>query len=46
MSTIKQKIGELGAYETLHQCALLGYHCIEISQIPMPPENVADMKRA
>ena len=46
MSTIKQKIGELGAYETLHQCALLGYHCIEISQIPMTPENVADMKRA
>ena len=46
MSTIKNKIGELGAYETLKACAELGYHCIEISQIPMTPENVAEMKRA
>lgn len=46
MSTIAKKIGELGAYGTLKACAELGYHCVEISQIPMTPENVADMKRA
>ena len=46
MSTIKQKIDELGAYGTLKACAELGYHCAEISQIPMTPENVAGMKKA
>ena len=46
MSTIKDKIGELGVYGTFKACADLGYHCVEISQIPMTPENVAEMKRA
>lgn len=46
MSTIKKKVDELGAYETLKACAELGYHCVEISQISMTPENVSDMKRA
>ncbi len=46
MSTIKNKIEELGAYGTLKACAELGYHCVEVSQIPMTAENVADMKRA
>lgn len=46
MSTIKDKIGELGAYGTLKACAELGYHCVEVSQIPMTPENVDGMKKA
>lgn len=46
MSTIAKKIGELGAYGTLKACADLGYHCVEVSQIPMTPENVAELKRA
>ncbi len=46
MSTIKKKIDELGAYETLKKCAELGYHCIEVSQVAMTPENVAGMKKA
>lgn len=46
MSTIKDKIEELGAYGTLRACAELGYHCVEVSQIPMTPENVAGMKKA
>ena len=46
MSTIKSKIGELGAYGTLKACAELGYHCVAISQIPMTSENVAGMKKA
>lgn len=46
MSTLARKIGEMSAYEILKKCAEIGYHCVEISQIPMTPENVADMKRA
>ncbi len=46
MSTIKDKIGELGAYGTLKACAELGYHCVEVSQIPMTPENVEGMRKA
>ncbi len=46
MSTIKKKIDELGAYGTLKACAELGYHCVEISQIPMTAENVEGMKKA
>ncbi|MDO5146965.1 MAG: sugar phosphate isomerase/epimerase [Eubacteriales bacterium] len=46
MSTIKNKIKELGAYETLKKCAELGYHCVEVSQVDMTPENVAGMKKA
>ena len=45
MSTIKKKIDELGAYETLKKCAELGYHCVEVSQVNMTPENVAGMKK-
>lgn len=46
MSTIKNKIDELGAYGTLKACAELGYHCVEVSQIPMTPENVEGMRKA
>ncbi len=46
MSTIKDKIEELGAYGTLKACAELGYHCVEVSQIPMTPENVEGMRKA
>ena len=46
MSTIKSKINELGAYGTLKACADLGYHCVEVSQIPMTEENVSGMKKA
>lgn len=46
MSTVAKKIPELGAYETFKAIAEAGYHCVEVSQIPMTPENVADMKRA
>jgi hypothetical protein len=45
MSTIKDKIAELGAYGTLKACAELGYHCVEVSQVPMTEENVAGMKK-
>ena len=46
MSTIKNKITELGAYDTLKACAGLGYHCVEVSQVAMTPENVEGMRKA
>jgi sugar phosphate isomerase/epimerase len=45
-STIKNAFGEIGTYETLRRVSALGYHAIEISQVPMTRENVADMRRA
>lgn len=46
MMMVRGKVQEMGAYETLAKLAELGFHAVEISQIPMTPENVADMKRA
>ncbi len=46
MMMLKGKVDELGAYETLKRCAELGYHSVEISQIPMTAENVSEIKRA
>lgn len=43
---LKEKFEELGAYETLRKVAELGYKAVEISQIPMTPENVSEIKRA
>ena len=45
-STIKNKFKELGAYEALKKMAEVGYHCIEMSQVDMNPENIAEIKRA
>lgn len=45
-STIKSAFTELGTYETLRRVGDLGYHAVEISQVAMTPENVADMRRA
>lgn len=45
-STIKDKFPKLGAYETLRKVGELGYHSIEISQIPMNAENVEQLARA
>lgn len=46
MSTVKDKVPELGAYGLMEACAKIGYHCVEISQIPMTKENVSGMKKA
>jgi sugar phosphate isomerase/epimerase len=45
-STIKNSFGEIGTYDTLRKVSEVGYNAIEISQIPMTPENVAEMRRA
>lgn len=43
---LKGKFEELGAYETLKRIHEIGYHAVEVSQIPMTEENVQEIKRA
>ncbi len=45
-STIKNAFTELGTFATLRRVADLGYRAVEISQVAMTPENVAQMSRA
>jgi sugar phosphate isomerase/epimerase len=45
-STIKNAFTELGPYETLKKVSDLGYHAVEMSQVAMTAENVAEMRRA
>lgn len=46
MMMLKQKVDEAGIYEVMKKLSEMGYHCVEISQIPMTEENVAGMKKA
>ena len=42
---LKDSFAELGAFETLRKVSAIGYNAVEISQIPMTPENVAELDR-
>ncbi len=44
--TIKKAFAELGPYEALKKMAELGYHGVELSQVDMGADSVAEMKRA
>jgi len=46
MFNLKDKINELGVYETLRKLSELGYHYVEVTQIQMTAENVSELKRA
>lgn len=46
MMMLKEKVAELGVYETMRKISELGYHAVEVSQIPMTKENVMELKRA
>lgn len=46
MMMLKKKVEQDGAYETLRKLAEMGYHAVEVSQIPMTEENVSELKRA
>ena len=47
MSTIApNKMPKFDAFESMQKLTDLGYHCIEISQVPMTPENVAGFRKA
>ena len=42
MSTIAPaKMPSFDAFDAMKKLTDIGYHCIEISQVPMTPENVA-----
>ena len=47
MSTIApNKMPRFDAFESMQKLTDLGYHCIEISQVPMNQQNVAGFRRA
>jgi len=46
MMMLKGKVDEIGVYETLREVRNLGYRSVEVSQIPMTPEVVLELKRA
>jgi sugar phosphate isomerase/epimerase len=43
---LKESFADIGAFETLRKVSAIGYHAVEISQIPMTPENVGELDRA
>ncbi|MDQ1056893.1 sugar phosphate isomerase/epimerase [Arthrobacter globiformis] len=43
---LKDSFAEIGAFETLRKVSAIGYNAVEISQIPMTPQNVAELDRA
>lgn len=43
---LKDDFAESGPFETLRKVADIGYHAVEVSQIPMTAENVAELQRS
>ena len=43
---LKDSFADVGAFETLRKVNAIGYNAVEISQIPMSPENVAELERS
>ncbi|MDQ0680223.1 sugar phosphate isomerase/epimerase [Arthrobacter pascens] len=43
---LKDSFAEIGPFETLRKVSAIGYNAVEISQIPMTPENVAELDRS
>ncbi|MGE7983308.1 sugar phosphate isomerase/epimerase family protein [Solibacillus sp. NPDC093137] len=46
MMMLKDKVEEIGVYETMRKINELGYRAVEVSQIPMTENNVSELKRA
>ncbi|AQQ54625.1 sugar phosphate isomerase/epimerase family protein [Planococcus lenghuensis] len=46
MMMLKEKVEEIGVYDTMRNINELGYRAVEVSQIPMTEANVAELKRA
>lgn len=43
---LKDSFADLGAFETLRKVSTIGYNAVEISQIPMTAQNVAELERS
>lgn len=46
MMMLKEEIAKHGIYEVMKQLTELGYHTVEVSQIPMTEENIRQLKKA
>ena len=46
MFNLKNKMEEIGVYETMRTIHELGYHYVEVTQIQMTSENVSELQRA
>ncbi|MBG9983847.1 sugar phosphate isomerase/epimerase [Aerococcaceae bacterium DSM 111022] len=46
MMMLKQEVEEHGIYEVMRRISEMGYHAVEVSQIPMTPEAISEMQRA
>lgn len=46
MMMLKSKVEESGALEVLRRLTDIGFHAVEVSQIPMSADNVEQMRRA
>src|SRR4051794_34094338 len=43
---LREEFAQSGAFETLRRVSEIGYHAVEISQIPMTPAGVSELDRA
>jgi sugar phosphate isomerase/epimerase len=43
---LRESVAEIGAFETLRRVREIGYGAIEVSQIPMTEDNVAQLEKA
>jgi len=43
---LKDSVAEIGVFETLSKVSAIGYHAVEISQIPMTMKNVDELDRS
>lgn len=43
---VKDQVAEQGAYAVMEKLHQMGFHCAEVSQIPMTEENVSQMEKA
>ncbi len=46
MMMLKSKVEDIGPYEVLRRLETIGFSAVEVSQIPMTPANMAEMRRA
>ena len=46
LNTLRNEIAQIGLYEALKQVSSMGFTAIEVSWLPMTPENIAQLQRA
>lgn len=44
MMMLKEEVEKNGFYEVMKHLTEIGYHAVEVSQIPMTPENIKEMQ--